>query len=86
MLHRLIDEHADGPHLHALERYAAGLGCLMSVNSSVQQISGGIALAVAGLIVVQTETGRLERYDVLGYVGVVAMSTTSPCCTSFTAM
>lgn len=43
-------------------------GAFMSVNSSVQQISGGIAAALAGLIVVQSPAGMLERYDTLGYV------------------
>ncbi|HTF16957.1 MAG TPA: MFS transporter [Chryseolinea sp.] len=43
-------------------------GAFMSINSSVQQISGGIASVVAGLIVVQTSSGYLDRYDLLGYV------------------
>jgi MFS family permease len=43
-------------------------GAFMSINSSVQQISGGIASVVAGLIVIQTSSGYLERYDLLGYV------------------
>lgn len=42
-------------------------GAFMSVNSSVQQISGGFASVLAGLIVVQTSSGYLERYDILGY-------------------
>lgn len=48
-------------------------GAFMSINSSVQQISGGIATFIAGLIVVQTPTGKLEHYDTLGYVVVGAM-------------
>jgi MFS family permease len=51
-------------------------GAYMSVNASIQQISGGVASALAGLIVVQTASGRLERYDVLGHVVVVAMTIT----------
>lgn len=43
-------------------------GAFMSINSSVQQISGGIATMVAGLIIVQAADGKLQRYDVLGYV------------------
>lgn len=44
-------------------------GAFMSVNSSIQQISGGIAALVAGQIVVQnTSNGNLEHYPVLGYV------------------
>jgi predicted MFS family arabinose efflux permease len=48
-------------------------GAFMGVNSSIQQISGGVAAAVAGLIVVQTSSGKLENYDILGYVVVGAM-------------
>lgn len=43
-------------------------GAFMSINSSVQMISGGIASLVAGMIVYQTESGQLENYDILGYV------------------
>jgi predicted MFS family arabinose efflux permease len=43
-------------------------GAFMSINSSVQQISGGIAAYIAGLIVVQVPGGQLENYDILGYV------------------
>jgi len=43
-------------------------GAFMSINSSVQQISGGIAAYVAGMIVVQSSTGELRNYDILGYV------------------
>lgn len=43
-------------------------GAFMSINSSVQQISGGIAAYVAGLIVVQSPSGELLHYDILGYV------------------
>jgi len=48
-------------------------GAFMSVNSSIQQISGGIASAVAGLIVIQTEGKAIENYDVLGYLVVASM-------------
>ncbi|MFN7600025.1 MAG: MFS transporter, partial [Bacteroidota bacterium] len=43
-------------------------GAFMSINSSIQQISGGIASAIAGLIVYQAPNGTLQRYDLLGYV------------------
>lgn len=43
-------------------------GAFMSINSSVMQVSGGIAAWLAGLIVVQTDTGMLMHYDTLGYV------------------
>jgi hypothetical protein len=47
----------------------------MSINASVQQISGGIAAYVAGLIVVQaTPTSELLHYDILGYVVAVSIT------------
>jgi predicted MFS family arabinose efflux permease len=49
-------------------------GAFMSINSSVQQVSGGIGSAVAGLIVVQQGNQPIEHYDTLGYVFVVAMA------------
>jgi predicted MFS family arabinose efflux permease len=48
-------------------------GSFMSINSSVQQISGGIATFIAGKIVVETADGKLEHYDTLGYVVIGAM-------------
>lgn len=51
-------------------------GAFMSVNASVQQIAGGIASAVAGLIVVQTKSGALEHYNQLGYVVIGTMTIT----------
>jgi predicted MFS family arabinose efflux permease len=48
-------------------------GAFMSINASVQQISGGIASVIAGMIVVSADTGELLHYDTLGYVVVGAM-------------
>ena len=48
-------------------------GAFMSINSSVQQISGGIATFIAGLIVAEGPGGKLLHYDTLGYVVVGAM-------------
>lgn len=48
-------------------------GAFMSINSSIQQISGGIASAIAGLIVYQAPNGTLQRYDLLGYVVIATM-------------
>jgi hypothetical protein len=45
----------------------------MSVNSSIQQFSGGLASLVAGMIVVVNPEGRLERFEVIGYI-VIASS------------
>lgn len=52
-------------------------GAFMSINSSLQQIAGGIAAAVGGMIVVQpTKTSPLQHYDTLGYVivGIIIVS------------
>jgi predicted MFS family arabinose efflux permease len=46
-------------------------GAFMSVNSSLQQIAGGVAAAIAGMIVVQKDKfSPLEHYDTLGWVMV----------------
>lgn len=47
----------------------ADRGAFMSINSSLQQISGGIAAAFAGTIVVQKDNfSPLEHYSTLGYI------------------
>jgi predicted MFS family arabinose efflux permease len=51
----------------------ADRGAFMGVNSSVAQISGGIATAIAGLIIHQTPSGYLEHYPVLGLVVAISM-------------
>lgn len=48
-------------------------GAFMSVNSAVQQVSGGIASAAAGMIILQTASGHIERYPILGFVVVGSM-------------
>ena len=49
-------------------------GAFMSINSSMQQIAGGVAAAAGGMIVVQkTNTSPLEHYGTLGYI-VAAIS------------
>jgi predicted MFS family arabinose efflux permease len=49
-------------------------GAFMSINSSLQQIAGGIAASVGGIIVIQkTSTSPLEHYNTLGLV-VVSIS------------
>ncbi|MCB0654857.1 MAG: MFS transporter, partial [Saprospiraceae bacterium] len=50
-------------------------GAFMSVSSSIQQFSGGIASTLAGMIVIQQDNGLLQRYDVLGYVVACTMIT-----------
>ncbi len=47
-------------------------GAFMSINSSLQQMAGGLAAAVGGMIVVQkTKFSPLEHYNTLGYVIIV---------------
>lgn len=46
----------------------ANRGAFMAVNSSLQQISGGIASIVAGLIVVEQADGSLKNFELLGYI------------------
>ncbi|MBP9070465.1 MAG: MFS transporter [Bacteroidia bacterium] len=44
-------------------------GAFMSINSSLQQMAGGLSAVIAGLIVhQQTKTSPIEHYDILGYV------------------
>lgn len=48
-------------------------GAFMSINASIQQLSGGVASFIAGLIVIQSPSGVLERYEILGYVVIASM-------------
>lgn len=43
-------------------------GAYMAVSSSIQQVSGGVAAVLSGMIVVQTATGRIEHFDQVAYV------------------
>jgi predicted MFS family arabinose efflux permease len=45
-------------------------GSFNAVNASVQQISGGIASIIAGVIVEQGPSGDLQHFDRLGYIVV----------------
>jgi predicted MFS family arabinose efflux permease len=49
---------------------ASKRGSFNAVSASVQQVSGGIASIVAGIVVAQSPAGDLQRFDVLGYVVV----------------
>ncbi|HXC03277.1 MAG TPA: MFS transporter [Bacteroidia bacterium] len=47
----------------------ADRGAYMSINASFQQISGGVAAIIAGMIVVQKDKySPLEHYNILGFV------------------
>lgn len=54
-------------------------GAFMAVSSSLQQLAGGVASLVAGLIVVEGAEGILEHFDTLGYimVGTTIVTTVS---------
>lgn len=43
-------------------------GAFNAVSSSLQQVSGGVASVIAGLIVAQGADGRITHFKVLGYV------------------
>jgi predicted MFS family arabinose efflux permease len=47
-------------------------GAFMSINSSLQQLAGGIAALIGGWIVTQkNEMSPLENFDILGYLVIV---------------
>ena len=48
-------------------------GAFMSINSSLQQIAGGVAAVIAGWVIVQQPGGRLLHFNILGYVCVGIM-------------
>jgi predicted MFS family arabinose efflux permease len=50
-------------------------GAFMSVNSSLQQVAGGVASFIAGLIIVQQANGKLLHFDTLGFIccGVIVV-------------
>ena len=46
-------------------------GAFMSINSSLQQIAGGVAAAFGGMIIVQKDKfSPLEHYDIVGWVAI----------------
>jgi predicted MFS family arabinose efflux permease len=47
-------------------------GAFMSINSSIQQLGGGIASVIGGWIISQDSAGRLVHYDTIGYVTIAA--------------
>jgi predicted MFS family arabinose efflux permease len=48
-------------------------GAFMSINSSLQQIAGGVASVIAGMIIVQEPGGKLFHFNTLGYVAIGVM-------------
>jgi predicted MFS family arabinose efflux permease len=56
--------------------HPASRGAFMAVNSSLQQISGGVASVLAGLIVTQGSSGRLEHFERLGFILITTVLVT----------
>jgi DHA1 family inner membrane transport protein len=48
-------------------------GSFMSFNGSVQQLGTFIASICAGLIVVKDQTGRIQRFEWLGYLSIIVL-------------
>jgi predicted MFS family arabinose efflux permease len=48
-------------------------GAFMSINSSLQQVAGGVATVIAGWIIVQKPNGQLLHFDILGYLCIGVM-------------
>ena len=48
-------------------------GSFMTFNSSVQQLGTGIASLLAGFIVTKDSTGKLYRYEWVGYISIVVL-------------
>jgi hypothetical protein len=49
-------------------------GAFMSINASLQQMAGGIATLLAGMIIVQKDShSPLENYPILGIIGSTVM-------------
>lgn len=45
-------------------------GTFMTLISSVQMLSSGLATLIAGLIITRTPNGQIEHYDTVGYLAV----------------
>jgi MFS transporter, DHA1 family, inner membrane transport protein len=48
-------------------------GGFMSINSSAQQLATGIAANISGAIIIETESGRIERYNWVGYLSAALL-------------
>lgn len=51
-------------------------GAYMAISASVQQLSGGMASALAGLIVAQEPSGKILHFDRLGFVVIGSAAAT----------
>ena len=46
-------------------------GAFMSINSSIQQMSGGLAAIIGGTIIIKGADKKLIHYNTIGYIMVV---------------
>jgi predicted MFS family arabinose efflux permease len=54
-------------------------GAFMSINSSLQQIAGGVASVIAGMVIIQQPDGKLLHFNTLGYVAICIMAVCIVC-------
>lgn len=52
---------------------ARNRGAFMNINSSIQQVSGGVATLIAGSILIQLEDGKFTNFHILGYATVLSL-------------
>lgn len=48
-------------------------GAFMSINSSIQQMSGGLATMLGGFILIENTNGSFVNFETLGYLAVATM-------------
>lgn len=48
-------------------------GAFMAINSSTQQVAGGIAAVIAGFIIIEKPDHSLIHFDTVGYIGIGVM-------------
>ena len=48
-------------------------GSFMSINGSVQQLGSGIASLAAGAIVITDASGKIMRYNWVGYLSILVL-------------
>jgi predicted MFS family arabinose efflux permease len=46
-------------------------GSFMGINSSVQQLTGGVSALIAGWILSESSSGQLQNFEVIGVVSVI---------------
>lgn len=49
-------------------------GAFMNINSSIQQLSGGVATYLGGMMLIQNDMGGFENFETLGWATIAAMA------------